>query len=231
MSDKRYTGNPYNLERLSGRLFFKPSGDNGFVDLGDVTAFKFTPDNKEVSGMFHTRAATEREVRRDAVSTTMRWEVTCQEHTLFNEALLLFGKIGADASQAAVTSDATVTLTDVVPGRVYNIGKFGLDPAHVSATVSSAAKTIGKEVDGQPTPANADLLVDFDLGRVKVNPAGSIVADDDVVVTYRCAQVVTNTITRDRQACESPRFIHARYLRWLLDAGPAQPTRSTGRSS
>jgi hypothetical protein len=73
-----------------------------------------------------------------------------------------------------------VTLSAVVPGRVYNIGKFGLDQAHVSATVSTSAKTIGKEVDGQPTPANADLLVDFDLGRVKINPAGSIAAADDV---------------------------------------------------
>lgn len=188
----RETGNPLNWERLSGRIHFKPVGDNGYIDLGDVSMFKSTPETDTVSAVLHTRAATEREVRRDTKSSTQRWEVECQEHTLDNEALLLLGKVGPKHEQAAVAAGATITLSDVKPGRTYPIGKLKI--LELTAAVGVTAKIVGRDVDGEVEPANADLVVDYELGRVKIREGGTIADGADVELTYEAAEVEMDTI-------------------------------------
>lgn len=188
----RETGNPLNLQRLAGELYFKPTGDNGYLSLGDVTMFKETPETETVAGYFHTRAAAQRQVRTDNKSTTLKWEVECQERTPAIEALLLFGKVGADIVQTAAAS-STATISAVMPGRIYDLPKVMVTVTAVM--VSAVAKIVGKRVDGEVVPANADVIVDDALGTIEVRESGTVAALSVLSVTYTAAAVTMRQIS------------------------------------
>jgi hypothetical protein len=190
----RQIGNPLNLERLSGELYFKPQGEAGYIGLGNVVMFKESPETETVSGFFNTRAATQREVRRDTKSTTMKWELTFNERTPDVEALLLFGKKGAELTQAAVTGATDAELTGVAPGRFYDIGKLSLHTV-TAKDDADAALTVGEWVDGEIVPADADVVIDPALGQAYINPAGTVADGDDITVTYKANEVTLDQIT------------------------------------
>lgn len=189
----RQVGNPRNLERLTGELYYKPTGETGFINIGDVVMFKETPETETVAGKFHTRAATERQVRLDTKSTTMRWEVEAQERTLEIEAILMHGLAGAVFTQNAVAMDATVVLESVAPGRVYEIGKLSL--TEVSAAIGEDALVVGEMVDGELEPANADVAIDKALGHLYVSKNGGVEEGADITVTYKADAVEMAKIT------------------------------------
>jgi hypothetical protein len=186
------TGNPLNLQRLAGELYYKPTGTAAYYNLGDVIMFKETPENETVDAKFHTRAASERIVRRDTKSTTIKFDVEGQERTPWVEALLMFGTPGADAVQAAIASPASVTLEDVALDVAYDLGKLNLTA--VTVTVSAASKIVGTRVDGEVVPANADVILDAKLGMITIRSAGTIAALADVVVGYTASATTTQTI-------------------------------------
>jgi hypothetical protein len=269
--NKREIGQSLNLERLSGRLFFQPVGTVGFLDMGDVMMHKYTPDTETATGVFHTRAATTREVRRDTTSSTQKWEVQCQEHNAWNEAFILSGIPGNAFSQAAITVAATKTFADVPLDRYLDIGKLdvhtvtatklvgdvtataatdiialnahglpngavvqftnagGALPAglvaltnyfvrdsnandfKVSATVGGAEVditgagtgthsvvqilSVGELIGGTLSDKLADVIVDKALGMVLFRSAGSVKANDDIVVSYKANAVDMETVT------------------------------------
>jgi hypothetical protein len=187
----RQIGNPLNLQRLSGELYWRPTGENGFIHFGDVSLIKEVPEASTIDGYFHTRAATQRQVRHDSKETTLKWEVELQERIQPVEAYLLFGKVGADLVQTLAAA-ATITFVDVVKGRVYDVGARNI--TNVVATVAAAPKIEGVRINGEIIPSNADVIVDAALGLIEIAPNGTIATLDDVLITYDKPALTMNVI-------------------------------------
>src|SRR5204862_4664741 len=100
---------------------FKPTGEAGFIHIGNVTMHKPAHDQETQKAHWHTRGAVKALAREDVTKTELSWEVECNEHTLENDALLLFGEVGDSVTQDAA-SDQVATIADVKKRREYEIG-------------------------------------------------------------------------------------------------------------
>lgn len=170
-------------EKLTARLFVQPTGESGYIDCGNVLDFKFAPERQ-----FRTRMRAEGGVRivsDEEVDTIHdRWEFTLDERDSFNEKLIGLATAAAAATTAAVTAPSgTATLTDVVKGRSYFVGKTGLD----TFVLKKASTTL---------VAGTDYTVDLNTGRVTILTGSVTVTDgDDLDATFGNAERVNTTYT------------------------------------
>jgi hypothetical protein len=182
----REIGNSQNLERLAGELYHTPLGESGQINFGNVVMFQQDASTDSVSGFFHPRSGTQREVRKDLKDSSLKFTVKGNERTQEIDAMLLLAKVGDAFTQNAVTEDATVDLV-VAKRRTFDVGKMKL--VGVSAAVGATAKIKGVRENGEIVPANADYVVDHLLGKIYI-PEGSTIADAaTLTVTYQCGAV------------------------------------------
>lgn len=135
------------------------------------------------------------------LQTNTTGSLTCDDIQPENLALFFFGS--ADVlSQTSATAE-TETLTDVVPGMMYQIGVTNATPAgvrsisNVAVTVASASMTAG-----------TDYTVDTELGQIVILEAGSIVDGDDVSITYdRDAKSMQQVISGTQQVEGALKFV------------------------
>lgn len=182
--------NPRNLERLSGRLLYFPQKadgtfETGAIDIGDIKMHKRTVNVENKTLNFHPPTAVLTPVRRDVTKTENVWEITSEDHHYQSDLMVFFGSPGADLVQAAGVTQTT-TLTDVVKGRVYKVGKLKL--SNVTVLVGVAPKIVGtRDAEGTIKPANADVVLDAEIGTVEILESGSLLLNDDLIVNFDCA--------------------------------------------
>lgn len=172
-------------EKTTARLYFQPSGEVGYIDCGNVLDYKFAPERQ-----FRTRAIAAngaRIVRDEEVDTIHeRWEFTLDENDEFNQRLLFLATKGADTTVALVAAPTgTATLTDVVKGRTYFVGKTGLN----TFVLKKSSTTL---VEG------TDYTVNLHTGAVTILTGSVTVADgDDLDATFGNAERKFQTFTMD----------------------------------
>lgn len=189
--------NPRNLERLSGRLLYfpqKPDGtfESGAIDIGDIKMHKRNVNVEQKTLNFHPPTAVLTPVRRDVVKTENIWEITSEDHHYQSDLMIFFGTAGSDIVQAAGVAQ-NIALAGVVKGRVYKLGK--LKVSNVVVEVAAAAKIAGtRDAEGTIKPANADYVLDAELGTIEILVSGSIAEAAAVDVDFDCAAVTRKTI-------------------------------------
>jgi len=168
------TGHIEAHEKLTGRLFLRPAGDGGYIDLGNVVDYK---DATEVQARTHMRAANgARFVDREQVDTVhQKWEFTCTETSDFLNKLLSLATSSSTVTQGAQSAPAVeVTVEDVVLGRTYDLGYTAL----VTPTV---------KVGGSSLPAG-DYTLDINNGLISFAQEPTTLAEgDDVDLTFGVA--------------------------------------------
>jgi hypothetical protein len=156
-------------EKLTARLFYKPAGDSGYIDCGNVKDYRYSPDNQ-----YRTRMASDKGYRfvddEQLDSTHQKWEFTLDEEDSHNARLLRLARHDADSAQTAETNE-TAEITSAQLGRTYFLG---VRPIYdVGVEVAAAAKTEG-----------TDYTVDRDAGSITILPGGTIAAEATVDIAY-----------------------------------------------
>lgn len=184
------TTNPITLasieaqEKLTGRLYFQPTGEVGYIDAGNVEDFSYQPEKDYVTHM--ASADGHRYVDGEQVNTIAeRFRFTLNQVAAFNLKLIHLASQGSSVAQSAVTAPAgTATITGVQQGRSYFIGAVALDT--VTVEVSAVSKTAG-----------TDYTIDLNNGIITIIDGGGIADDDDIDLTYGC-QAVTHEVFTGR---------------------------------
>lgn len=170
-------------KRITGRGFFQPTGETGFINLGNVTMHKLD---------FNVKRAERHRARRGVVFRTHNQAYGVQpEFTLEGDEfttpmlpILFGGTAAADVSQASATA-ATFAFTSK-KGRYFYLGAFKITAASLTTPVSKV-----EGVDGAP----ADYLIDRGLGWIYI-PLGSSIADATAcVATFDKPAITRDSIT------------------------------------
>lgn len=162
-------------EKLTARVYFKPSGESGHIDLGNVLDYKVANERQTRNRM--SAANGFRVVDDEQVDTVHdKFEFTLDEHDELNIRLLMLGTKGSDTVNAAVTAPTgTATLADVVKGRSYFVGRTNLN----TVVVKKALVTL---------VAGTDYTLDAITGKITILESGSTLSDgDDLDVTFGAA--------------------------------------------
>jgi hypothetical protein len=155
-------------ERLTGRAYFFATGDNGWIDLGNIQlmnldyGIKRKEHYKARRGMLITD-------RFDAYSASPRWEITGDEFVTANLSLIFLGTLAAKALQLAVSNQATVFTGR--KGKWVDI----YDATHPHNFGLSAATTLTSPA-GKVEGFDNDYVIDRGPGKFYL-PANSTIAD------------------------------------------------------
>lgn len=161
-------------EKLTARVFIQPTGDNGYIDLGNVLDYKNAPERQ-----FRTRMRAENGVRivsdEEVDTIHEKYEFTLDEHDQYNARLLHLATKNVDRTDSLVAAPSgTATLTDVIIGRSYFLGRTAL--VTVVVKKSSTTLTLG-----------TDYSIDLNTGKLTVL-GGTLADGDDLDVTYGAAE-------------------------------------------
>lgn len=157
-------------EKLTARLFFQPAGSTGYADVGNVKEYSEVHERNTV-----TRVVAEKGFRRtndeQVDVATASWEFTLDEFDLTTLALMHQGTAGTTSSQASTTAPSgTHSISTVVLGKWYSIGKVGLDTLVVK-----------KDADPDVTlVSGTDYDADLDTGMIKFK--GSTLAGGETIL-------------------------------------------------
>jgi len=169
MSNKIELADIDSQEKLTARLWIRPVGESGYIDVGNVSDY-----NHAEAREYRTHMAAEggfRYVNNEQVDTVHKmYEFTLSEREEYNERLIALAESSTAANQDAATA-ATETFQDVTPGRSYFFSRRPV--SNVTVEVSSVTIT---------EAGNYEL--DLDTGRLKILEGGDIEAGDDVDVQY-----------------------------------------------
>lgn len=174
-------------EKLTARLYIRPTGESGYVDCGNVADYKHTPDKQ-----YKTRMVAEggfRRVNDEQVDTVHdRWEFTLDEMDVFNQQLLHLAQSPASSSQAPTTAPSgTASISDIKKGRCHFVGVVGLNTAVVKKGVTTL-------VEG------TDYTLDLATGVLRVLPGSVTVEDgDDLNLTFGNEMVNFESFTANSQ--------------------------------
>lgn len=129
---------PENLRLTTGRLYWQPTGENGYIDFGNCTSHKMMP---EVQRADHYRFANGKKVCDMSLVTSLKPKrvFTFDEH--FGERLRVMNFAGAatEVVQAAsVGLDPAVTFSTYRPGDVYLLSKLNVTNLIVTDATSLA---------------------------------------------------------------------------------------------
>lgn len=176
----RAQGSNINYERVSGELFFKPTGQTGIINLGNVVGHKLVPEIQRKEHKKAERGGLLTRDREDVIESTLIYELELDEHFLETEEILLFGAAGSNNVQASGT-DATAQFT-AAKRRWFSVGKRRI--SNVVVEVATVAKTL-----------NTDYKVDAERGLIYIVEGGSIADAATVDVTFDHAADTVTTIT------------------------------------
>ncbi len=158
----------------------------GYRYLGNTPALSLSIDTSFLDHFSSDRGIREKD-KSIPLETTRTGSLTADDIQLDNLAYFFFG------SQAVISQTSgtglTETLTDVIPGRMYQLGVTNGNPAGVrSITAVGVAKgsTTFTVVD--------DYIVDAARGTIEVVDGGAIKALDDLTVTYSRSAVSRNQV-------------------------------------
>lgn len=177
-------------ERLSGRAFFFASGDNGWIDLGNIQLMNLDYGIKRKEH-FKARRGSLITDRYDAYSATPRWEITGDEFTTSNLSLIFLGTAATDIVQNATTGGvSTVTVregkwVDLAANPTFQ--RFGMSTQSTLTQVNgiNVTKTEG---------FGADYVIDRSVGKVYI-PYNSTINDGaSVTIQFWTPQLTYNRI-------------------------------------
>lgn len=165
----------WNLDRVTGRALFTPTGDTGAIDLGDVKLHELTAELRRRSVMRAGRYGVVQS-RSDVVAVeSVSFRMELQESLPDTLALLLFATPATMLEQGAQVG-TPVALANVQKGRVYDLGV--LDITSCAVTVNGVACVSGR-----------DYAMDDKDGTLSVMPHGIIRDGATVVATVSSAPV------------------------------------------
>jgi hypothetical protein len=173
-------GNPDNLDRVTGRALFTPTGETGAIDLGDVRLHEFAA---EVRRRPVVRAGRYGLIERgsDVVAVTgISYRLELQEALAENLRASLFAVPLTMIEQGAQVA-TPVALAAVVKGRVYDLGFL-----HITSCVVT--------VNGDPCVAGRDYELDEMDGTLRVTPRGIIREGATVVAAVSTLPIRTHRI-------------------------------------
>ena len=168
-------GSEWNLDRVTGRALFTPSGDTGAIDLGDVMLHELSADIRRRSvmragrfGVFQSRS--------DVVAVeSVSFRMELQESLPDTLALIMFATPVAMIEQGAQVS-TPVALANVQKARVYD-----LDVLDITSCVVT--------VNGVVCVSERDYELDDKDGTLRILPHGIIRDGSTVVATVSSAPV------------------------------------------
>jgi len=158
-------------EKLTAKVYFRPSGQTGYVSLGNIKEYNEAHEFTAV-----TRVIAEHGFRRTSDEqvdvTTYAWEFTLDEFDANLVKLLTLGSQGSTVQQAAATAPAgTATLTSIKTNRWYSVGKVGLDT--LVAKIGVTTLTEGTDYD-----------VDLDAGMIYLHSTAQVTDGANVALTF-----------------------------------------------
>lgn len=173
--------NTYTIPR--GRVFFDPFDVNdastGERYLGNCPSFTIAVETEKAehysseSGLRQKDSTVVLEVSRTAT-------MTCDNVAAENVALFLSGSEEIVSQGSA--SVANETITAVIQGRYYQLGKTASDPSGAR----SVSNVVVQDDGGTPTTfvLNTDYELDATLGRIKIIAGGGITTGTNLVIDY-----------------------------------------------
>ena len=168
-------GSAWNLDRVTGRALFTPSGETGAIDLGDVKLHELKAEVRRRAVMTAGRYGI-RQSRSDVVAVeSVSFRVELQESLPEVLATLLFAAPATMLEQGAQVA-TPVALANVAKGRVYDLQV--LDITSCAVAVNGVACVEGR-----------DYELDDKDGTLRILPHGIIRDGATVVATVSSAAV------------------------------------------
>lgn len=172
-------GHSSTKRKTSGRLLMRLTYPteliipaNGEYDFGNIVSWK--RNNKTDRVEHHKSANGVRMVDYEETGTLkFGYQFMCDEHLQLATMLRQKGKTGGATATTIAGTGITATFTGVDPGAVYNLGRYNV--RSVVVTVAASTKVQG-----------VDYEVDALTGRIRILATGSIIAGDNVSVTFNC---------------------------------------------
>lgn len=185
-ASKIVNGHVQAREKLTARFFFQPTGENGYIDLGNVADYKVATERATKNHMRAEYGA--RFVDDEQVDTEhFKYEGTLTENNITNVELLLLGTVAAENTVSANTApNGTATITGIKKGRTYFIGTTALNTV-------VAVKGVTTLVSG------TDYTVDLNAGTITILDASVTLSDgDNVGLTFgNTARTFQNWTSQD----------------------------------
>lgn len=166
------------IHRLTGRAFFRPNGQLGQIDLGNIQMHKLEYNLKRKPHLSSRRGIVFTD-RNDTYGSEPKFSITGDEFATPLLELIHLGTSNADFVQTVGTGSVTFAAT---PGQIYDLG--AMDISNIVMTVPT-----GKI-------ENTDYIVDYGKGKIYI-PIGttSIAPGASVTVTFSQNAVVMNSVT------------------------------------
>lgn len=157
-------------EKLTARLFWRPIGEIGYIDAGNVREYRDASTRTLV-----TRVRAEQGTRyvdtEEAGTDHEAYEFLLDERVPNQERLIKLAQDQSDQRQNAVEG-TTATFESVTLGRWYDIGAYGIANARVHSQLGGIAQE------------GTDYNIDLKNGRIELLEDAGISEGDDVVITF-----------------------------------------------
>ena len=167
---------PSNYTRGGGILLLQRTGTTGYLDAGNIPDLGLDPGTQILE---HKTSRGGRIVtdRREKMESQTSWNVSMDEMTPTNIAMLMQANTPSAFSQAAVTAP-TLTLSIPTPtlGLWYPIGAFRL--TSVIVMQSAATLTLG-----------TDYQLDAEKGLIRPLPGGAVSPSGTLTITAGCPAI------------------------------------------
>lgn len=179
----------------SGRVFFKPVGGNGYVDLGDVDDLSANY-SEETSSLNSNRTAAKAKVRETTESTDLTMAATCRELPEFNVAAAFRGDDFQDANQAEGYR-ALAEFAGLADDMYVDLGHrdpFVLKLHH--GAVSGGPFEVGETVTGGTSSATGVVAWQESGFLELVNISGDFEAGEEITGGTSMATVTATSVER-----------------------------------
>lgn len=204
------TGHQEAREKLTGRLFWKPVGQEGYRDAGSVREYADASSRTLVA-----RARSERGARMtDAEQVDVAheaWTFLLDERSPDQEELIRLAT-GLTATQQAALDGATATIESVTVGRWHDLGAVNVQNLRASGSLSGG---LVAGTDYEVDLANGRILV-LEGGRVEAGEDLTLVFDEPAATVYRSQSQQSPLFYVDAVVEEFNQFSQLFLRRWAF---------------
>jgi hypothetical protein len=186
--------NPENLRLTTGRLYWKPAGETGYIDFGNCTSHKPMPDVQRVDHWKYS-GGTKRVDMSSVTSLKPKRIFTFDEHFAATLQLQGFGSAATTVGQApsvGVNYDIADATNQI--GRAYYVGRIGV--SNFVGTVNAGLQAL---VEG------THYSIDLGSGMVTVLSVAGL-ASDTFNFVFACAGVNVLNFTMFSKLLEQGTF-------------------------
>lgn len=170
MSTRITVGHLQAHQKFTGRLFFQPTGDNGYIDLGNVVDYKDATDQQTRTRMSSANGFRIVDDEQVDVRHT-KYEFTLDEVGDRAGMLLALADTATTSTVSATTAPSgTSSHSSVILGRSYFVGAVNVD----TFVLKKGATTL---------VLNTDYTVNLKTGMFTLLTTGSTVANGDSVTS------------------------------------------------